>query len=159
MVKGVIVREVKVTEADTDMLGHVNNAVYLRWLVEAATQASAENEWPQKRYFETGITWVVRQHWIEYLRQCLPGDELKIVTWVSKLAGRTSLRRYMVLRGGKICCNAATEWNLVDLRTRRAIDIPDWLAEHFEIVPDDDPRLKDLAGSVRPMRYIPLCLS
>ena len=46
-------REIKVTEADIDILGHVNNTVYLRWVQDIAVEhwnlfASDEE---RKKYF------------------------------------------------------------------------------------------------------------
>ena len=55
---------------------------------------------------------------------------------------------------GKLCCVAATEWNYVNLKTRRAEDVPQALAACFEIISPDDERLKSL-GIARRVRFSP----
>lgn len=58
----------KVESSDIDVLEHVNNRVYLRWIEEVATNHSAKKGYDAKRYLEIGCVWVAREHWIEYLR-------------------------------------------------------------------------------------------
>ena len=146
--------EYMVTQADTDELGHVNNRVYMRWLEESARAASALRGWGADQYISRGFAWVARQHWIEYLRPCVPGDKIVVYTWVEATAGARSLRRYCFKRGPKVCIVAATEWDFIDLKSRRAVDVPDSVRAQFECVPADDPRLKEL-GISRPVRYAP----
>lgn len=144
-----------VTERDIDVMKHVNNRVYLRWMEEAACYASECNGWPISRYFQEGNgAWVAREHWVEYLRAVTLGDTVTVYTWVQSLVGAASLRRYVMKNGPKICCVAATEWNYVNLTTRRAQDCPAQLAQCFELVAQDDERLKQL-GIARFVRFAP----
>lgn len=147
--------EVTVTPDDIDALNHVNNRVYMRWVEEAATAASAANGWSSERYLEYGSAWMAREHWIEYLRPCVLGDKITIYTWVQNLAGGRSLRRYTMKNGDKVCCVAATEWVFVNLTTRRAIVCPPEVADHFVLVASDDERLKEL-GISRCVRFTPV---
>ena len=144
-----------VAENDIDVMNHVNNRVYLRWMEEAAMYASEQNGWPVSRYFEEGNgAWVAREHWVEYLRPVALGDTVTVYTWVQSLAGPASLRRYVMKNGSKICCVAATEWNYINLQTRRAQACPEELARCFEIIAQDDPRLGEL-GVARFVRFAP----
>ncbi len=148
----------EVQESDLDELEHVNNRVYVRWMEEAARAASAEAGWPSERYFnQAGGAWVAREHWVEYLRPCSRGDKIEVYTWVQSFSGSLSLRRYAMKNAGKLCCAAATEWVYIDLKTRRTADLPEEIARGFEIVPADDPRLKEL-GVVRCVRFTPRSL-
>ena len=52
---------------------------------------------------------------------------------------------------------AATEWVYIDLKTRRASELPEQVASCFQIVPSDDLRLKEL-GIARPVRYLPTAM-
>ena len=61
-------KKIVVTEASIDILGHVNNREYLRWMEEVAIEHSAALGWPQERYMAEQHVWVAREHWIEYLR-------------------------------------------------------------------------------------------
>jgi acyl-CoA thioester hydrolase len=67
------------TEADIDELGHVNNAVWVRWIQDLATAhwmavAPAEHH--------AAYIWVVVRHEIDYLRAVLPGETVTGRTWV-----------------------------------------------------------------------------
>lgn len=146
---------IQVEAEDLDELNHVNNVVYMRWMEMAARKASELAGWPVERYFREQLgVWVVRKHWIEYLRDCKLGDKVEIYTWVQSQHQSTSIRRYAMKVNGKLCCAAATEWVYVDLNSRRAGCLPDEVSSCFVLVADDDPRLKEL-GISRPIRYLP----
>ena len=61
-------RSLQVPAEAIDGNRHVNNLAYLRWMQEVATEHSAAQGWGMHRYFSAGVTWVVRSHFIEYLR-------------------------------------------------------------------------------------------
>ena len=84
-----------VPQEATDEFGHVSNQRYVAWMQEVATAHSAANGWPMKRYLEIGAAWVVRSHFIEYLRPAFAGDEIVIFTWAASLALREVSRRYL----------------------------------------------------------------
>lgn len=158
MFDGIAKIERVVAADDLDELNHVNNVVYMRWMEQAAREGSAMAGWPTERYFkEAHGVWVVRKHWIEYLRDCRLGDTVEIYTWVQEFHFSMSLRRYAMKVNGKLCCVAATEWAYIDLKTRRASELPQALVSCFQIIPNDDPRLKAL-GISRPIRYLPAAM-
>ena len=93
MFDGIAKFEVQVKPEDLDELNHVNNVVYMRWMEMAAREGSALAGWPTERYFKEGLgAWVVRKHWIEYLRDCKLGDTVEVYTWVQEFSASTSLR-------------------------------------------------------------------
>lgn len=158
MFDGIAKLVVEVRPEDLDELNHVNNVVYMRWMELAAREGSAQAGWPTERYFKEGLgAWVVRKHWIEYLRDCKLGDTVEIYTWVQSFHLSTSMRRYAMKVNGKLCCVAATEWVYIDLKVRRVSELPEKVLSCFRIVPDDDPRLKEL-GIARPVRYQPTAM-
>lgn len=158
MFDGIAKFEVQVKPEDLDELNHVNNVVYMRWMEMAAREGSALAGWPTERYFKEGLgAWVVRKHWIEYLRDCKLDDTVEVYTWVQEFSASTSLRRYAMKVNGKLCCVAATEWVYIDLKTRRASELPEQVASCFQIVPSDDLRLKEL-GIARPVCYLPTAM-
>lgn len=155
MFDGISKLVVEVTRDDLDELNHVNNVVYMRWMEKAARRGSADAGWPTERYFQEGLgAWVVRKHWIEYLRDCKLGDTVEIYTWVQDFHLSVSLRRYAMKVNGKLCCVAATEWVYIDLKTRRTSELPEAVLNCFQTVADDDERLKQY-GISRPIRYLP----
>ena len=69
---------VQAQTADADLVGHVNNVVYLRGLQDAASAHSTTQGWSPADYLSHGCGWVARSHLIEYLGPAFPGEELII---------------------------------------------------------------------------------
>jgi acyl-CoA thioester hydrolase len=122
-----------------DMNGHVNNQDYIRWMQHVATAHSQQQGWPLARYFASGTTWVIRSHFIEYIRPAFLGDELLIATWVAGQAAQTSPRKYRFIRAadGKTVAEAETLWVFCDTTRGRPIDITPEVREAFPIVTDE----------------------
>ena len=137
-------QEIVVTEDAIDEFGHVNNQRYIAWMQEVATAHSAANGWPMERYLQTGAAWVVRSHFIEYLRPAFAGDALEIDTWAASLALREVTRKYLFRRVGQSLARAETKWVYVDIKSGRPKRIPEELIASFEAVSDDDPELARL---------------
>jgi acyl-CoA thioester hydrolase len=81
----------------------------------------------------------VRSHAIEYLRPAQAGQELVILTWVCGIESRRSPRRYWCVSAQErqLLARAETLWTYVDLKSGRAIPIPQQLKQDFEIVSDE----------------------
>lgn len=113
---------ITVRSEDIDLMGHVNNVVYLRWIQELAVAHwhSAASPEAQKQYL-----WVVTRHEIDYKRPALPGDEIIGRTWVGT-ATRFAFRRHTSFEraaDGKLLAKALTVWCPVDPRTGRPADV------------------------------------
>jgi acyl-CoA thioester hydrolase len=134
-------QELTVSDDAIDAFGHVNNQRYIAWMQEVATAHSATNGWPMERYLEIGVAWVVRSHFIEYLRPAFAGDALEIDTWAASLALREVVRKYRFRRAGQVLARAETKWVYVDIKSGRPRRIPEELSASFTAVPDDDPEL------------------
>jgi acyl-CoA thioester hydrolase len=126
-----------VTPADIDELGHVNNAVYLRWAQELAVghwraRASAVD---QER-----LLWVVRRHEIDYKRPALAGDEIVGRTWVGGATRRLFERHTELARAsdGKLLVKALTFWCPLDAATRKPTDVSQTVRDHFSAAPKED---------------------
>ena len=67
----------RVRYVECDAYGHVNNANYLRYMQEAAFNASAAVGYDVKRYDEIGQYWLVRETEIEYFKPLMYGDDVR----------------------------------------------------------------------------------
>ena len=121
-----------------DMNGHVNNQEYVRWMQDVATAHSGEQGWTMERYLAAGMTWVIRSHFIEYLRPAFKNDDLLVATWVAGMEAQSSPRRYRFVRArdGKTLVEAETRWVFCDLQSGRPRDIPPEVASAFALVTD-----------------------
>lgn len=109
---------VRVAPADIDMLGHVNNIVYLRWVQEAAVAHWLALTTPQE---QAELAWMVLRHEIDYKRSALPAETVRVRTWVGLADGLRFERHTAMLRGadGKLLAQARTLWIPIDPQSGR----------------------------------------
>ncbi len=101
----------RVRRYEIDGLGHVNNAVYLNYLEQAATEHVEALGFDAARLASLGGFFVARRHEVEYLCPAVYGDELTVTTWTESQRGPRSIRRYLVHNAaGKCCVEARTHW-------------------------------------------------
>lgn len=119
--------------SDIDILNHVNNEVYLRWLMESAIAHSDHLGFPVSEYTKIGSAFVVRRHEIDYLSSALLNDEVVIETWCGEIGGTKAVREYQILRSSdhKILIQAKSLFVFIDLSTGRPKQIPDDLIKIF----------------------------
>jgi acyl-CoA thioester hydrolase len=123
-------RQVTATEADIDELGHVNNAVWVRWIQDMATShweavAPAEHQ--------AAYIWVVTRHEIDYLRAVLPGETVTGRTWVAEAPKGARFDRHVEFVGSdlKPRVRAKTTWAILDKTTGRPLRVPPEVAAPF----------------------------
>jgi acyl-CoA thioester hydrolase len=122
-----------------DRQGHVNNLAYVAWMQDVAIEHSAAAGWPMERYLALGAGWVVRSHFIEYLRPAFAGERLAVFTWVPEFTQRSTPRRYLFVRetDRQLLAQAVTRWVFVDLTSGRRRPLPDELIAAFEVLADE----------------------
>jgi acyl-CoA thioester hydrolase len=143
---GIFSKQFEVPGDAIDLQGHASNLAYVGWMQEVAIEHSAAAGWPMRRYLELGVGWVVRSHFIEYLRPAFAGERLSAHTWVPRFDQRSTPRRYLFVRepDRQIVAQAETQWVFVDLTTGRRRPLPAELLNAFEPVADDRDAWKAL---------------
>ena len=128
-----------VVAASIDQNGHVNNQEYVRWMQDIATAHSDQQGWTTERYVATKTTWVIRSHFIEYIRPAFAGDALLAATWVADISAQSSRRKYRFVRArdGKTLVEAETVWVYCDATNGRPTDITNEVREAFPVVTDE----------------------
>jgi acyl-CoA thioester hydrolase len=118
---GIYRRTRVVQAADLDGLGHVNNAVWVRFVVELADAHSTALGFGYKGTRELGGLWIVRRHEIDYHASAGEGETLVEQTWVSRMRGARSVRQARFTReaGGELLLASTTHWAYVDPATQR----------------------------------------
>lgn len=108
--------------ADIDELGHVNNAVWVRWVQEIAVAhwdavASAEDR--------AAYVWVVTRHAIDYRGNVGPGARVVAETWVADRPIGARFDRHVRFTGedGRVKVEALTSWALLDRATGRLLRV------------------------------------
>ncbi|MBB5684682.1 acyl-CoA thioesterase [Sphingobium boeckii] len=117
---------------DIDELGHVNNAVWVRWIQDMATSHWAAAADPAH---VDAYVWVVTRHEIDYRGNVQAGETLTARTWVGEAPRGARFDRYVEFTGadGKVKVNAKTTWAIVDRKTGRILRIPKEVAAPFLI--------------------------
>jgi acyl-CoA thioester hydrolase len=123
-------KRITATEADIDALGHVNNAVWVRWIQEMAT---AHWEAVAPKAHVDAYVWVVVRHEIDYLRAVLAGETVAGRTWVAEAPKGARFDRHVEFVGedGKPRVRARTTWAILDKASGRPLRVPKDVAEPF----------------------------
>lgn len=121
-----------------DELGHVNNVVWLRLIVDLSVAHSLAEGMDGPALQALGGTWLVRRHEIDYLRPALPGQRIQEETWISEARGAQCVRccRFVLHEPGGHqapveLVRSATQWVWVDLERHRPRRIPEVWMERF----------------------------
>ena len=127
---------VRIGADDVDVMGHVNNIVYVRWVQEAAMA-----HWGAVAPAEAQIamTWVVLRHEIDYLHPARPGDAVHARTWVGEAQAIRYERHTAIVRDdGTVLARARTLWCPVDIATGRPRRVPPEVRAAFSTQVDGD---------------------
>jgi acyl-CoA thioester hydrolase len=118
---GVYRRTRVVRSRDIDQLGHVNNAVWVRFIVELADAHSTALGFGYEATRRLGGLWIVRRHEIDYHASAEEGETLVEETWVSRMRGARSVRnsRFTRQENGRLLLTATTHWAWVDPESQR----------------------------------------
>lgn len=122
-----------VKPSDIDSFGHVNNEVYLRWLLEAASDHSTARGYPLQAFIDMGAGFVVRRHELDYRLPVFLGDRLVVETWTEHFEGASGFRNYEVTNeeNGKTVMLAKSKFVFIDLKTGRPVVIPEAVMAAF----------------------------
>jgi acyl-CoA thioester hydrolase len=123
----------RVRTYELDANGHVNNAVYLNWAEQIATEHVEAAGFGQDWVLARGGAWVVRRHEITYRRPAVYGDELELTTRPTSIKGARGHRHTTIVRISDAATIAEidTEWVWVQLPDFRPARVPEELIRHF----------------------------
>src|SRR4051812_17302191 len=115
---------------DIDMLGHVNNAVWVKWVQDVAVAHLDAIAPPEHR---DAYIWVVTRHEIDYRGNVSEGETVTAETWVSEPPRGARFDRHMKFTGadGKIRVEATTTWALLDRASGRLLRVSAEVAAPF----------------------------
>jgi acyl-CoA thioester hydrolase len=138
--EGVYGRTRIVEARDIDGLGHVNNTVWVRYVIELAEAHASAIGFDAKATREAGGIWIVRRHEIDYHASALEGERLLEQTWVSRIRGARSVRhaRFSRAADATLLLSSRTEWAFVDPDSQRPRRIPPRVLEAFPETPGPD---------------------
>lgn len=123
-------RDFTAQPADIDELGHVNNAVWVRWIQELAVAhwAAVAPADQQAAYI-----WVVTRHEIDYRGNLALGERVTGETWVPDAPRGARFDRHVRFLGadGRVRVEGVTTWALLDRASGRLLRIRPEIAAPF----------------------------
>lgn len=125
----------RVRHYELDAFGSVNEVNLIRYMQEAAIEASTALGFGMDWYNEHGVGWVVRRLSVRYEAPASYGDEVAVTTWLSGLRGVRSIREYdlTLSRDGNRIARGRAEWVYMDFQTGEPTRVPDAWAEAFSL--------------------------
>lgn len=120
-------RSFRIRHYECDAYGHVNHANYLRYMQEAALDASAVVGYDIPRYQQMQRQWLIRESAVTFLRPLHYGDTAVVKTWVQDFRRVRSRRAYEIRQAasGELVAQAHTDWIFLNSQTLRPATIPD----------------------------------
>ena len=82
---------------------------------------------------KTGKTWIVVDWKLRVLRRPRYGEDVMVRTWGRKTQGLISFRDFEIRSDNELCAVATSKWMLIDLVTRKPIEITDDIIDAFGI--------------------------
>ena len=108
---------------DIDELGHVNNAVWVRWIQEVAVAHWHALAHPEHH---AAYVWFIVRHELDYLRSLAVGESVTARTWVAESPRGARMDRHMEFTGDDGCprVRARTTWAIMDRASGRPLRVP-----------------------------------
>jgi acyl-CoA thioester hydrolase len=107
---------------DIDELGHVNNAVWVKWIQEISV-----SHWravADEAHVDAYI-WVITRHEIDYRGNVREGETVTAETWLADRPRGARFDRHMRFVGddGKVKVEAVTTWAMLDRASGRLMRV------------------------------------
>ena len=119
---------IAIEPADIDHMGHVNNAVYLRWVQDAVTrywEAVAPSEAVAQHL------WVALKHEISYRRPTFLEDGVVVEVIAERVHGARTFFSTLFKRGEEVLVEAKSSWCCLDAATKRPVRLARDVAARF----------------------------
>ena len=104
-----------------DILGHVNNVVYVAWMQDVATAHIEALGLGLKEYIELKHAMVAVEHQVQYRKAAMFGDEVILRTWFYDINALYSFRQYAFYRAkdNTLLFTGSTKWACIEIETGR----------------------------------------
>ena len=116
------------TISDIDHMGHVNNAVYLRWVQDAVVrywEAIAPSEAVAQHL------WVALKHEISYRKPAFLNDGMIAEVVAEQMQGARSFFSTTIKRGEEVLAEIKSIWCCLDAQTKRPVRLSKDVVERF----------------------------
>ena len=122
-----------------DVLGHVNNVVYVSWMQDVATAHIEALGLGIREYIELKHAMVAVEHHMQYRKAALEGEEIILRTWLDDINALYLSRQYAFYRpkDQTILFTAMTKWACVEIATGRPKRMSPTFTQAYQPISDD----------------------
>ncbi len=118
--------DVQIRFADTDALGHVNNAVFLSWM-ELGRLSFSDTNWPNIDWSKEGF--ILAHVSIDYIEPVFLKDKVKVYMKAGKLGGKSITLECVITKtdqnGERPAAKGTNIIVAFDYQTNRSVPIPE----------------------------------
>jgi acyl-CoA thioester hydrolase/thioesterase-3 len=128
--------EMQVRPDDIDMNQHVHNSRYFDYVLAARyDQMERFYKFPMEEFLAQDFGWVVSKATIEYKRPLGLGDRFKVTTGIKSMEPKGCVVDFQIVNSktGKLCCDGAFHYTMINTKTGRSEVIPEWIVERYSI--------------------------
>ena len=115
----------QITPDHLDNNQHVNNVIYVEWMQTLALMHASQMGWDKEKYLEQRVTWVAKQHIVNYHKQVFLDDQIIGTTWIDSAKSSSCIRKYEFIDNtAHLVCSGQTQFVLINTETQRPTRIP-----------------------------------
>ncbi|KXZ63637.1 acyl-CoA thioesterase [Acinetobacter venetianus] len=113
--------KIQVQPQHIDILGHVNNVMYIQWMQDVAAAHIEMLGLGLTQYLELKHAMVAVEHHVKYRKAALEGDEIILRTWLDDINALYSFRQYAFYRpkDQSVLFVGNTKWACIEIATGR----------------------------------------
>ncbi len=103
---------------ETDAMGIVHHANYLRYFEEARVLWLEEHDQPYTAYIDRDLHFAVTRVEVDYHKSASFDDRIEVTTWLEQVRGASLRMAYRITRSDELLITGATEHAAVDTEGR-----------------------------------------
>ena len=113
--------KIKVKSEHIDVLGHVNNVLYVHWMQDVASAHIEHLGLGLQQYIELKHAMVAVEHHVQYRKAAFEDEEIILRTWLDDINALYSFRQYAFYRpkDKSILFLANTKWACIEIKSGR----------------------------------------
>ncbi|ENX21956.1 hypothetical protein F892_01194 [Acinetobacter vivianii] len=134
--------KIQVQPEHIDVLGHVNNVMYIQWMQDVAAAHIETLGLGLAQYLELKHAMVAVEHHVQYRKAALEGEEVILRTWLDDINALYSFRQYAFYRpkDHSVLFVGNTKWACIEIETGRPKRMsPSFTQAYQPISPDLNP--------------------
>ena len=133
---------IEVKPEHIDVLGHVNNVVYVQWMQDVASAHIETLGVGLDQYLEMKHAMVAVEHHVQYRKAAMLDDDIILRTWLYEINALYSFRQYAFFnaKDQSLLFTGNTKWACIEIASGRPKRMsPTFIQAYQPIDPEIDP--------------------